>query len=458
MAKNILGLLVGGLLVCTALGTVGCRKAKARHTETAAEEGNTDTATSPGVYPDKIVLSSTAVFTGPNAGWGADTWRGSEAYFAEVNARGGVNGRKIEVRAVDDGYETPRAMTNLKSMIEKNDFFALWNFVGSNIMVETVAELDKHRDKNLFQFASIASTSAFRKGPTADRAFAVRAPISLEMKQAVDAFLAAGMKKIAVFHQDDGYGKSGYDGVVAALEGHGLKVVAQTKHGVFQKFDESVKPQVDQMKAAGADVVFDIGNYQAAAALVRDTHGAGWNVPIVSNASLNDAYIRTVLAEEKKTGKHLATNLVGVKVVPSADETELPLIREYRELVEKRNPMPPSELTDPNFRFNKFGFQSVEGFVNAKIMVEILNRCGATPVRAKLKEAAESIHDWDIGLGTPVTFGPEDHTALDKVWLYYIKDGEWTKLQDVKAALGASAVATTPAAPAGKPATATAKK
>jgi ABC-type branched-subunit amino acid transport system substrate-binding protein len=431
----------------------GCKKAGAAKGNDKGEDPTSTEAksTEPGVFEDRLVLWSTAVFTGPNTSWGADTWRGSSAYLSEVNAKGGVHGRKIEVVAVDDGYETPRAMANVKQAIERNDFFAMYNFVGSNIMIETANELGKIKDKNIFEVASIASTSAFRKGPNMDRAFAVRAPISLEMKQAVDAFVASGKKKIAVFHQDDAYGGSGKDGVVAALEAHGLKPVAITKHGVFQKFDESVKPQIDEMKSAGAEVVFDIGNYQAAAALVRDTREGKWAVPIVNNASINDAFVRTILAHEKKAGTKLAYNLVGVKVVPSPDETSYPMIREYRELIDRRNPKTPPELTDPNFRQNHYAFQQVEGFANAKIMVEILNRLGPKPQRAKFKEAAESIRNWDIGLGdTKVTFGADDHTALDKVWLYYInKDGEWVPLQDMKHALAAPAAAT-PAAPAAK--------
>jgi ABC-type branched-subunit amino acid transport system substrate-binding protein len=437
------------------LATTGCKRAKATRAESKDEATSESKSTEPGVFEDHLVLWSTAVFTGPNTSWGADTWRGSAAYLQEVNSKGGVHGRRIDVVSVDDGYETPRAMTNLKQAIERNDFFVAYDFVGSNVMIETVAELDKHRAKNIFQFASIASTTVFRKGPNADRAFAVRAPISLEMKQAVDAFIASGKKKIAVFHQDDAYGKSGYDGVVAALADHGLKPVAETKHAVFAKFDESVKAQVDEMKAAGAEVVFDIGNYQAAAALVRDARDQKWAVPIVNNASINDAFIRMILAHEHKTGTKAVYNLVGVKVVPSPDEKSYPLIQEYRELIDRRNPKPPSELTDPNFRQNTYAFQQVEGFVNAKIMVEILNRMGPNPVRAKFKDAAESIKNWDVGLGeAKVTFGPDDHTALDKVWLYYVnKEGDWVPLTDLKAAL-----TPTETPPPTKPAAPTAKK
>ncbi len=400
----------------------------------------------PGVFADRLVLSSTAVFTGPNASWGADTWRGSAAYLAEINAKGGVHGRKLEVTAVDDGYETKRALENVTRLIEKNDFFVFYNFVGSNVMVGAVAELGRHRAKDVFQFGSVASSSGFRSGPDMDRAFVVRAPITMEVKIAVDAFFAAGKTKFGVFYQDDLYGRSGLDAVNAELAARQTKPVSALKHSAFLRFDEPLRAEVEELRAAGAEVIFDIGNAQAAAALVRDARQSQWHVPIVQTSGVHDTFVRTLLAYEKKTNAKVATDLFGTKVVPSPGERQLPLVAQYLELVERHNPKPPGDLTEAAFRQAPVSFHQVEGFVNAKVLVEILRRMGPKPTRARFKDAAESLRSFDVGLGdgAAITFGPGDHTGLDRVWLYAWSESDWVPVKHVATSLGE---ASTPSSP-----------
>jgi hypothetical protein len=116
--------------------------------------------------------------------------------------------------------------------------------------------------------------------------------------------------------------------------------------------------------------------------------------------------------------------------VPSYQDTVLPAVQEYRQLMEKYQPLPPRDLTEGSYSPLPYSYVSFEGFLNAKLLVEVLKRMGPGPTKSRIKESIERINSADLGIDTPITFGPHKHQGLDKVYYTTMKDNQFVPLAD----------------------------
>lgn len=430
--------LVGALVLA-----IGCTKKKKDSSTAEADPAEGKRTTDVGVFEDKVLVGQFAVFKGPSAGLGTELWRGAEAYFAEVNANGGVNDRKIEIVARDDTYNPEPAVEAFKKLVNDDQVFTLFGSVGTPTMYAILPELEKLKDKKIVLFSNFTGGQKQREAPYLDQVFNVRAGYNQETRETVENFVRLGYHKIGVYIQDDAYGQAGLSGVKLAIAKINerepnlhLPDPVITKYERGQKFEVSNSQQVDELKSKGVDAVVAVGAYQACAGFVRDARNAGYQAPI-SNVSFvgADTLIRLLNQYEKEKNKKVTTNLINSQVVPSWEAVEIPVVAEYRSLVDKRNPTLPSDLQDPNYRSLRYSFGALEGFVNAKIFTEALKRAGKDLTRASFLAAVQSIQNWDPGLGAPVTFGANDNQGLDKVWFTGAKDGSWIQLNDLKAYL-----------------------
>lgn len=280
----------------------------------------------------------------------------------------------------------------------------------------------------------------------------MRTSINETTRAAIETFLAAGRTKIGVFAQDDEFGQAIIDG--AKLAGAELKanVVATAKQPKGQKFEVSTAEQVKALKSAGADAVILGANYQPEAAFIRDSVDDKWNVAYAVMTG-ESTLLRTLKQHEAKTNKsYTQSPTVAPIAVPDVDDTTYPAVIEYRALMDKRNPKVPDEVRDANYKLTQYNGRSLEGFIEAKILVEALRRAGRDLTRAKLRAAIESIRDWDVGLRAPVTYGPNDNQGLDRVFLLGLRAGKWEPVEDAKSFLkSTSGAASTAAVAAAKP-------
>jgi hypothetical protein len=116
--------------------------------------------------------------------------------------------------------------------------------------------------------------------------------------------------------------------------------------------------------------------------------------------------------------------------VPSYSVQELAAVREYRECMEKYRPMPPADLVEKGYEPVSFSYVSFEGFLNAKVLVEILKRLGPDPEKKRIKTVVESIDKLDLGIDVPVSFGPRRHQGLHSVYFTTAEDGQFVPLKD----------------------------
>ncbi len=387
----------------------------------------------PGVADRELVVGQPAAFTGPSAGLGIEMWRGASAAFSEANAAGGVNGRTLRLAVADDGYDAERAAVAVAQLLARDRVFALFGGVGTPTILKALPVVLKHYlSDGLFYFANFTGAQPQREPPYAQAVFNVRASYREETQAMVDSFVKMGKRRIGIFVQDDAYGASGRDGVRRALKGHALSLVSDTSYPRGQPYDVPVAQQVKLLRDANVEAVIAVGSYQACAALVRDARRAGWNVPIHNLSFVGaDQMLRLLRADEQAhPDRPLTANLIFTQVVPPYDDARIRLVREYRAAVERFQPLRPEGVADPSYTPGRESFGSLEGYLSARVFLEVLRRAGRDLTRRRFYEAAEAMGKFDLGLGVPLEFSPSRHQALDAVWFVTPTKSGWQATQD----------------------------
>ena len=330
-----------------------------------------------------ILLGQSAAFSGPAAQLGIQMNKGAKLFFDQVNLAGGVNGHPIELRTLDDGYEPDRCKANTEKLV-KDDVFALFGYVGTPTCV---AALPLVNDAKIPFFGPFTGAEALRD-PFSRVVFHLRASYYDETGLIVNQLTSLGLKKIAVFYQNDSYGKAGLEGVKRSLKPLGLEPVAL---GTVERNTVEVDKAVAAIVPTMPDAVVQISAYRSCAAFIRAARKAGYggtfyNVSFVGTQALAD--------ELGRDGRGIMVS----QVMPFPFSTTTPISREYLEAVRKAG-----ADTVPNY-------SSMEGYLAAKVVAEGLKRAGKNPSRDGFINALESIQHANFG-GFNVNFGPRDHVA-----------------------------------------------
>jgi len=331
----------------------------------------------------RIVLGQSAAFSGPAAQLGIQMNKGARIFFDQLNASGGINGHTVELRTLDDGYEPERCKANTEKLI-KDDVFALLGYVGTPTCV---AALPLINDAKIPFFGPFTGAEVLRD-PFSKWVFHLRASYYDETGLIVKQLTSLGLTKIAVFYQNDAYGKAGLEGVKRALKPLGLEPVAL---GTVERNTVEVAKAVAEIVPKGPDAVVQISAYKSCAAFIREARKAGYggtyfNVSFVGTQALAD--------ELGREGRGIMVS----QVMPFPFSTTTPISREYLAAVAKAGPE-----AQPNY-------SSMEGYLSAKVFTEGLRRSGRNPSRESLVSGLESIQNANFG-GFRVDFNPKDHVA-----------------------------------------------
>jgi branched-chain amino acid transport system substrate-binding protein len=382
-------------------------------------------------HASDLNIGMSAAFQGPTGGLGSELYRGSMAYIEYINQTGGLNGKRIKIIAYDDGYNPVPAIKNTIRLIEQDNVFLLFDYVGTPTVTRILPILKSNYDKHIFLFFPFTGAQPHRQPPYDEFVFNLRASYQQETGGLVDNLVRVGRKRIAVFYQVDAYGRSGWDGVRTTLANYGLKIVGEATYHRGTRFSDSLKQQVDIIRKSDPDAIISIGAYAACAAFIRDARDAGVNVPIANVSFVGTEFLVNLLLNEgQRIGKDYVFNLINSQVIPSYEDTSLPAVREYRKLMDQYEPSPPQELVDKTYISLRYSFVSFEGFLNAKLLVAILKRIGNNPERSEIKKIVEGIHNLDIGIDAPVSFGPKKHQGLDKVYYTTVMKGKVIPITD----------------------------
>ena len=386
-----------------------------------------------GVTEQEIVIGMSAAFKGASRSLGSELYRGSMAYFMEVNRSGGVHGRKITLKAYDDGYQPDQAVKNTLKLMLEDRVFLLFDYVGTPTVTRVLPLLKKYENLHFFLFFPFTGAQPQREPPYDKLAFNLRASYRQETAGLVDNFLATGRSRIAVLYQADAYGRSGWVGVREALAQKNEKIVGEATYARGTKYTESLDRQVAILQEVNPDAIISVGAYAACAAFIRDARKAGLNIPIANVSFVGSESMLKLLSEtSKEDGRDYTSALVNSQVVPSYENLNMPAVKEYRELMDKYNPMPPADLSEADYKPLPYSFVSLEGFLNAKMLVAMLERLGDHPVRAQIAPTVEGIHDFDLGMGKPVSFGAQRNQGSDAIYYTTVQDGRFVPIRDWK--------------------------
>ena len=386
--------------------------------------------TSSGVTDTEIILGVSAAFSGPSRGLGIELYRGASAYFTHINQQGGISGRKVVLKTYDDGYQPDPSVKNTLKLMLEDDVFLLFGYVGTPTVTRVLPMLKKFQDRNIFLFFPFTGAQPQREPPYGDFAFNLRASYRQETAGLVDNFVRINRKRIAVFYQADAYGRSGWAGVRSALKQHGEQIAGEATYRRGTKFTGSMRKQVEILKAADPEAVICIGAYAACAAFARDAVNLGLRVPIANLSFVGSENLLKLLTEGQDNSEAYTQLLVNSQVVPSYEETSTPAVKEYREMMQQYAPQPPEELVKEDYTPFAQSFVSLEGFLNAKLLVEILRRVGDDPQRSQLEDAVFSVRDFDLGIGEQVSFGPDRRQGLQRVYYTVVENGRFVTLDN----------------------------
>ena len=391
---------------------------------------------------DDIVLGMSAAFSGPSRGLGTELYRGAMAYFGYVNDNGGVNGRRIVLKLYDDGYQPDTSVANTIRLMQEDEVFLLFGYVGTPTVTRVLPLLKRFSDQQVYLFFPFTGAEPQREPPYGEFAFNLRASYRQETAGLVDNFVRIGRRRVAVFYQVDAYGRSGWAGVREALARHGETIAAEATYRRGTPFGASMRRQVQILQAGSPDAVICIGTYAACAAFARDAVDLGLHVPVANLSFVGSENLQRLLRERRSDPDAYTRFLVNSQVVPAFDDATFPSVNEYHRLMFQYDPQLPGDLhrlsQDVPYQPLARGFVSLEGFLNAKLMTEILRRVGGRMDRSRLEQAVFSVRNFPLGIGESVSFAPNRRQGMQRVY-YTVGDGDhFALLYDWEARFGTS--------------------
>lgn len=337
-----------------------------------------------------IVLGQSAPFSGPASQLGIQFYQGAKLYLDQYNAVPGH--RDVEIKFLDDGYEPDRTAANTQKLIA-DDAFVLFGYIGTPTSLAALPLAVKDRVPFIAPFTG---AMALRE-PFHRNVFHLRASYNDETALIVKQLTNLGLKKIAVFYQNDAYGKAGLDGATLALTQLGLQPAALA---TVERNSVDVAAAVKTITAAKPDAVIQVSAYNSCAAFIREARKSGYggtfyNVSFVGTQALADAL-----------GKDGA-GVVVTQVVPSPYSPANAITREFSDAAKKSGGA------------TKANFSSMEGYLAAKVLTEGLRRAPGKLSRDGLIQGLETIDRQQFG-GFEVSFSPKNHVASKFVELSMI--------------------------------------
>lgn len=353
-----------------------------------------------GVSDKEILVGQFAAFSGPAAQLGTRLNVGIQAYFKAVNDQGGVNGRTLRLLTRDDGYEPDKAVAAVKGLIDQDQVFALVGSVGTPTGLAAVPVLTAAKVPLVGMFTGAQGL----REPFNRQVFHVRSSYFDETERIVQHLTTLGVKRIAVFYQNDAYGKAGLEGVTRALDKRQLKPAATA---TVERNTVDVAAALNAILPAQPEAVVQIGAYKACAEFIKQARARGYggqffNVSFVGSKALAD--------ELGAAGMGVVIS----QVVPFPYIPSSPVVREYQQRMKEAGQ---AELD----------FSSMEGFLIGKVFVEGVRRAGRNLTRDALITGLESMKDVNLG-GFEINYSSRDHSGSRYTDLTIIgRDGRFVR-------------------------------
>ncbi len=314
-----------------------------------------------------IVLGASLPLSGINSYLGRDVVVGANTYFSHVNAKGGVHGRKVEFMQYDDKYEPENTLINTQILLDKDNVFALFGFVGT----PTIKRILPLISNTHIPFVAPYTGASFLRDLKEKNIINFRSSYTQEIDALVTYLVTQkNISKFAIFYQNDDYGEEGYVALIQALDKHHLSLKAE---GTYKRNTLSIHHAIHEIETAKPEAIILAGAYKPTARFIEKVKECCPNDIIFCPISFVNA---NALVEELKGD---AKNLLFSQTVPSYDDTT------SQEAVEYLNLLP---FYYPN---EKPSLVSFESYLAAKTIVKALDSIQGDITPSKLTTALKTI-------------------------------------------------------------------
>ncbi|PCJ99565.1 MAG: ABC transporter substrate-binding protein [Zetaproteobacteria bacterium] len=360
-----------------------------------------------GVTASEITFGQTAAFEGPASALGLGMKEGLLAAFKEVNDAGGVNGHKLVIKHLNDGYEPAKAIENTKSLINDDKVFALIGAVGT----PTTKAIQPITSEAKVPLIGPFTGAGFLRSPYKRYVVNVRGTYAQEAETWVKHLTEdLGAKRIAILYQDDSFGRAGLSGFKAALKKRNMEMAGE---GTYTRNTTAVKGAVVSIKKSKPDAIVTVGAYKPIAEFIRTAHKVGLDVPILSISFTGSKALAKDLGAEGE-------GAIITQVVPFPFDTSLGLVADYQKALKAFD-----ASSEP-------GFVSLEGYMVGKLAAMALAKVEGELTRESFLDAFATVGAFDLG-GVTLTYGANDNQGMDDVFLTSIKaDGTFKALDTLK--------------------------
>jgi len=352
-----------------------------------------------GVSDGKIAFGQVAALTGPAQDLGEGMRQGILAAFDEANRHGGISGRTLELKSLDDGYEPEKTVEATKKIIEEDKVFAMVGAVGTPTSkagqpIATAAQVP---------FIGPFTGAEFLRDPYNRYVVNVRASYFQETEAWIDHLTKdLGITKIAILYQDDAFGLAGLEGVQRAMAKRNMSLVAS---GSFKRNTTAVKSALLDIMKGEPQAVVTVAPYKPVAEFIKLAH----------QVKMDSLFVAISFVGSNSLAQELGSEGAGViisQVVPSPWDASLPVVAAYQKAL---------TATDGSA---KPGFVSLEGYLVGRVVVEALKRVSGEPTRAKLLDAIATA-PFDLG-GVLLRYGPAKNQGSDQVYFTILQaDGSF---------------------------------
>lgn len=334
----------------------------------------------------KLVLGQSVPLTGAADQIGLAYLNGAKMYFDAINAKNGAGGYKIEVKALDDGYNPAKASANAKQLID-DGVDALFGFTGT---ASCDAAYAVAKPSGTLFFAPFAASDTLHE-PGLSNVFHVRPALADEAYKVARHCATLNQDRIAVFAEDDAMGRAGVAAINQALVD--LKRPPIVASALSPVNSDKVEPAVAQLMKAQPQAIIQVSLFNSSAAFIRKARRAGYGGQFLNFSVVGIDPLFSALGKE-------IGGIVISQVVPSPRSTGTPIIKEYLDVLNQTDQTP--------------SYESVEGYIAAKTFAEGVRRSSAgsgKPDRASLQKVFESMTDYDIG-GFRVNLRPKKYESV----------------------------------------------
>jgi ABC-type branched-subunit amino acid transport system substrate-binding protein len=353
-----------------------------------------------GVSADKIVFGQAAALDGAASALGQGMKIGLEAAFAEINKAGGVKGRKLELKSVDDGYEPTKSIEAVKKLLEEDKVFALIGAVGT----PTSAATQPIATAAGAPFIGAFTGAEFLREPHKPLVMNVRASYFQETEAMVERVTKdLGATRIAIMYQDDAFGQAGLAGVKKALEKRQMQLAGE---GTFERNTVAVKAALLSIKKAEPHAVIMISPYKPAAEFIK----------LARQIKLDATFVNISFVGSDALAKELGAAGAGVvitQVVPFPKDAAIPVVGRYQASLKASAPD-----AQP-------GFVSLEGYLVGRAIAAAIEKVDGDLTRQAMIDAVQKAGSLDLG-GFKLSYSPTSNRGSNEVFLTVIQaDGSF---------------------------------